>query len=130
MKLNTDSLLTSKKIIRACLGGLIVVLLAVLWIVVYSSKQEVVFSEPFNLSLFLKDNLEHIPDKMIDFRVLDTLGDPVRDSLIKFDWSEGGRITFQTDHRGVISMQFEEDFLDSDVIVSAEQKGGKVSILW
>ena len=50
--------------------------------------------------------------------------------LLRFEWVEGGRMDFQTDHDGILSMQFEVDILENEIMVSSTSKNAKISVTW
>ena len=99
-------------------------------IVACSSSNYTEFSEPFELSSFLKNHIQELPGQMVCFQILDALGEPIAYDLLKFEWMEGGRMDFQTDQDGTLSMQFEKDMLENEVMVSAKSEGAKIRVTW
>jgi len=80
-------------------------------------------SLPFSLNEFLQEN--GIDDKSheIRFQILDQQGHPVPFGLLRLEWPENGaRMSFQTDGEGGLSMHFDEDMRQSQVMVSADIK--------
>ena len=88
------------------------------------------FLIPFELSAFLKNHIHKLPGQPVEFQILSKLGEPVPYGLLRFKWVEGGRMSFQTDRNGILSMQFERDILDYEVMVSPESKGAKLRVTW
>ena len=64
------------------------------------------------------------------FQILDTGGEPMPYDLLRFEWVEGGRMDFQTDQDGTLSMQFEKDMLENEVMVSTTVEGTKIRATW
>lgn len=125
------SVLISNKLKRIYLGGgILLILLFMLWLIVRPPRTEIVFSIPFEVSSFLKDNLQDVPNQVVDFQVLDQQSEPISNGLIKFGWTEGGSLSFQTNLDGVLTMKFEKDFLEQEVMVSTESENGKVRVTW
>lgn len=94
------------------------------------AEDDRVFSEPFELSGFLKNNVDKLPGQTVRFQVLSRLEEPIPYGLLSFQWVEGGRMSFQTDHDGILSMQFEQDILDYEVMVSPESTDTKLRVTW
>ena len=88
------------------------------------------FSDPFELSAFLKNHIRKLPGQPVQFQILSQKGEPIPYGLLKFQWTEGGRMSFQTDQDGVLSMQFEKDILDHEVMVSPESTEAKLLVTW
>lgn len=125
------SILTSSKLKWIYLGiGIFFVLLFVLGFISRPPRTVMVLATPFEVSSLLKDNLEDAPTQAVSFQVLDPQNEPVSNGLITFEWTEGGRISFQTNLEGVLTMKFEEDFLDQEVMVSTEVEEGEVRVSW
>ena len=125
------SVLISNKLKRMYLGGgILLILLFMLWLIVRPPRTEIVFSSPFEASSFLKNNLQDVPNQVVGFQVLDQQGEPISNGLIKFGWTEGGSLSFQTNLDGVLTMKFEKDFLEQEVMVSTESENGKVRVTW
>lgn len=95
-----------------------------------SSQNHIDFEEAFELSSFLNTHIQELPGQRVQFQILTRQGDSVPFGLLRFQWVEGGRMSFQTDPDGVLRMEFEKDILDYEVIVSAESKGHKVRVTW
>lgn len=95
-----------------------------------SSENHTEFSVPFELSRFLKSHIHKLPGQPVQFQILSMQGEPVPYGLLKFQWVEGGRMSFQTDQDGVLSMQFERDILDHEVMVSPESTEAKLRVKW
>lgn len=89
-----------------------------------------IFSDPFELSAFLKNHVHKLPGQTIRFQILSILEEPMPYSLLSFEWVEGGRMSFQTNRDGVLSMQFESDILDHEVMVSPEATKAKLRVTW
>ena len=107
-----------------------ITILIFLVIVACSSSNHTEFSGPFELSSFLKNHIQGLPGQMVCFQILDTEGEPIAYDLLKFEWVEGGRMDFQTDQDGTLSMQFEKDMLENEIMVSAKSKGAKIRVTW
>ncbi len=88
------------------------------------------FSEPFELSSFLKNHIYKLPGHTVQFQILDSDGEPIPYDLLCFEWVEGGRMSFQTDQDGTLSMQFENDMLDNEVIVSTNSERTTIRVVW
>lgn len=88
------------------------------------------FSEPFELNAFLKNHVHKLPGQPVQFQIISMQGEPVPYGLLKFQWVEGGRMSFQTDMDGVLRMQFEQDILDYEVMVSPETPAAKLRVTW
>ena len=85
--------------------------------------QQTEFTGSFNLSTFLKENIMGDEAHQVDFQILGPDDAPVSFGLLRLEWVDnGGRMSFQTDGQGRVTMHFEEDFLEWDVIASAETK--------
>ena len=95
-----------------------------------SPSEQKEFSAPFELSSFLRNQIQELPGQTVRFQILDLNGEPVPHGLLRFDWIEGGRMDFQTDQDGTISMQFEKDMLENEVIVFAKSERGKIKVTW
>lgn len=95
-----------------------------------SPSNQTEFSEPFELGRFLKNHVQELPGQTVQFQILDTDSEPVSYGLLRLKWVEGGRIDFQTDQDGKLSMQFEKDMLENEVIVSAKSGGAKIKVTW
>lgn len=67
---------------------------------------------------------------MVQFQILDAEDEPMPYNLLRFEWFEGGRMDFQTDQDGTLSMQFEKDMLENQVRVSPESAGTKIRVTW
>ena len=93
-----------------------------------SNQEE--YSAPLELSSFLKDQIQELPGQTIRFQILDISGEPMPYGLLRFEWTEGGRMDFQTDQDGTLRMQFEADMLDHKVMVSAKSKDAKIRVTW
>ncbi len=80
------------------------------------------FAPKFNLAVFLK---ERVPLALteVTFQVCGADKKPLPYGLIRFDWVDNdGRMSFQTDADGKIAMKFDEDILESEVLISIDQK--------
>ena len=95
-----------------------------------SAPNEKEFSAPFELSSFLENHIQELPGQMVRFQILDAADEPMPYNLLRFEWIEGGRMDFQTDQDGTLSMQFEKDMLENEVRVSAESEGSKIRVTW
>ena len=107
---------------------LLIFLLILLAACSHSEQKE--FSTPFELSSFLRNQIQELPGQTVRFQILDLNGEPVPHGLLRFDWIEGGRMDFQTDQDGNISMQFEKDMLENEVMVFAKSERGKIKVTW
>ena len=105
-------------------------LLMLFFLFACSSSNQTEFSEPFELDRFLKNHVRELPGQTVQFQILDTDSEPVSYGLLRLKWVEGGRMDFQTDQDGKLSMQFEKDMLENDVIVSAKSEGEKIRVTW
>ena len=94
------------------------------------SENHIEFSEPFELSAFLKGYVHRLPGQTIQFQILSVTEEPIPYSLLMFEWIEGGRMSFQTDQDGSLSMQFEKDILEYEVKVSPESMDAKLRVTW
>ena len=88
------------------------------------------FEDAFELSSFLKTHVPKLSGQVVEFQVINGQGGPVPFGLLKFQWVEGGRMSFQTNPSGQLHVEFENDILEYEVMVSAESKGNKVQIRW
>ena len=88
------------------------------------------FEEAFELSSFLKTHVPKLSGQVVEFQVVNGQGGTVPFGLLKFQWVEGGRMSFQTNPSGQLHVEFEEDILEYEVMVSAESKGNKVRVRW
>ena len=95
-----------------------------------STPNHLEFDADFELSSFLSTYVRELPGQRIQFQILTQQGDPVPFGLIRFQWVEGGRMSFQTDPKGVLDMEFEKDIMNYKVMVSAESKENKVRVTW
>ena len=94
------------------------------------SEHHTEFSAPFELSAFLKNHIHGLPGQPVQFQILSRQEEPISYGLLRFQWIEGGRMSFQTDQDGILSIQFEKDILDYEVIVSPESAGAKLRVTW
>lgn len=86
-------------------------------------EQELTLPIPFRLDAFLKENIEDFNHNEVAFRIKDQAGNPVPYALFKMEWSDnGGRMSFQADEKGTITMHFAENMLDSEITVSVDTK--------
>ena len=108
----------------------VLIISSLLLLVACSSLNQTEFYAPFELSSFLKNHIQQLPGQMVQFQILDTDDEPIPHDLLHFEWSEGGRISFQTDQDGTLSMQFEKDMLENEVMVSAKSDWGKIKVVW
>lgn len=100
------------------------------FLVACSPSNHTEFSASFELSSFLKDHVFKLPGQVVRFQILDSEGEPIPYDLLRFEWVEGGWMSFQTDQDGTLSMQFEKDMLENEVIVSAKSKRAKIRVIW
>lgn len=107
-------------------------IVCLVWISVVgcSTPNHLEFDEAFELSSFLKTHIRESQERGIQFQILTLQGDPIPFGLLRFQWVEGGRMSFQTDPNGVLDVEFERDILDYEVMVSAESKDAKVRVTW
>ena len=105
-------------------------LLILLFFFACSPSNRIEFLKPFELSLFLKNHIHELPGQTVQFQILGTDGEPISYGLLRLKWVEGGRMDFQTDQDGKLSMQFEEDMLENKVMVSAKSEGAKIRVAW
>ena len=102
-----------------------------LWIIACSpSENHTEFSTPFELNTFLKNHIHKLPGQTVQFQILSAFEEPIPYGILRFQWTEGGRMGFQTDQDGILSMQFEKDILDHEVIVSPESVDAKLRVTW
>lgn len=94
------------------------------------SSNQAEYSSSFELSSFLKNQIQELPGQIVRFQILDPDGEPIPYDLLSFEWVEGGRIDFQTDRDATLSMEFEKDMLENEVKVSAKSEGAKIRITW
>lgn len=109
---------------------LLLLLLCVAVISCVPSGDQAEFSTPFELSTFLKTHIRRFPGQSVEFQVLSIQGEPIPYGLLAFQWTEGGRMSFQTDQDGLLSMQFERDILDYEVMVAPESADAKLRVKW
>ena len=95
-----------------------------------SSPNHIEFEEAFELSSFLKTHIRELPGQKVQFQILTLQGESVPFGLLRFQWVEGGRMSFQTDPNGQLRMEFEKDILEYEVMVSAEANKSKVRVTW
>ncbi len=88
------------------------------------------FDEAFELRAFLKTHIRELRGQRVQFQIRTRQGDPVPFGLLRFQWVEGGRMSFQTDPNGMLNMEFEKDMLDYEVIVSAESEDSRIRVTW
>ena len=105
-------------------------MLLVLGMAACSPSNQTDFSAPFELSSFLKTHVREFPGETVKFQILDKRGEPIAHALLRFEWVEGGRMDFQTDPTGSISMQFEKDMLENEMMVSTKSEGAKIRVVW
>ena len=67
---------------------------------------------------------------MVQFQILDPSGEPMPYAILRFEWIEGGHMDFQTNQDGTLSMQFEKDMLENEVMVSTKSEVSKIKIVW
>ena len=103
---------------------------SLLLLVACSPSDYTEFSSPFELSSFLKNHIQELPGQIVRFQILGPGGEPVSYDVLRFEWVEGGRLDFQTDQDGTLSMQFEKDMLENEVMVSAKSEGAKIKVTW
>lgn len=97
-------------------------LLLALFLVSCQPGQDTWFESQFNLTSFLKESAPTAYTE-ITFQVCDKNKKPLPYGLLRFNWEDnGGRMSFQTDDKGQISMKFEEDILESEIVVSIDEK--------
>ena len=94
------------------------------------SENQIEFSAPFELRVFLKNHIHKLPGQPVQFQILSLKDEPIPYGLLKFQWVEGGRMSFQADQDGILNMQFERDILDYEVIVSPEIADAKLRVMW
>ena len=94
------------------------------------SADHIEFEDAFELTSFLTTHIRELPGKNIRFQILTRQGEPVPFGVLRFQWVEGGRMSFQADPRGWLHIEFEKDILDYEVMVSAETKGTKIRVTW
>lgn len=88
------------------------------------------FSDSFELSWFLKTHVQELPGQMVIFQILDPVREPIPYDLLIFQWVEGGRMSFQTNQDGKLSMQFEKDMLENKVRVSTKSEVATIRVTW
>lgn len=92
--------------------------------------ESIEFEDAFELSSFLKTHISKLSGQIVEFQVINNRGGTVPFGLLKFQWVEGGRMSFQTNPSGRLYIEFEEDILDYEVMVSPESKDNKVRVRW
>lgn len=105
-------------------------LFILLLVVACSSSNRTEFSAPFELSSFLKYHIQELPGQTVKFQILDLDGEPIPHDVLHFEWTLGGRIGFQTEQDGTLTMQFEKDMLENEVMVSAKSEDAKIRVTW
>lgn len=95
-----------------------------------NTPENIEFEDAFELSSFLKTHISKLSGQIVEFQVINDQGGTVPFGLLKFQWVEGGRMSFQTNPSGQLYVEFEKDILDYEVMVSAESKGNKVRVRW
>lgn len=105
-------------------------ILVLLLFLACSPSEHTEFSAPFELSSFLKNHVPELPGQKVRFQILDTAEKPIPYALLRFEWVEGGIMDFQTEPNGSLTMRFEKDILENEVIVSAKSENAKVRITW
>jgi hypothetical protein len=89
------------------------------------------FQGPFQLRSLLMSNEGDLTGRKLEFQVRTTLGDPVPWALLSLNWEDGGRITFQTNQDGALSLSFEKDILEHSVTVDVEKRTNVVvNVIW
>ena len=88
------------------------------------------FEEAFELSLFLKTHVPELLGQVVEFQVINCQGGAVPFGLLKFQWVDSRRMSFQTNPSGQLHVEFERDILEYEVMVSVESKDNKVRIRW
>ena len=88
------------------------------------------FLVPFELSSFLEHHIQEFPGQTVKFQILDVDDEPIPHDVILFEWTAGGRIGFQTEQDGTLTMQFEKDMLKNEVMVSAKSEDAKIRVTW
>ena len=71
-----------------------------------------------------------MPGQAVKFQILDADGEPIPHDVLRFEWTEGGEIGFQTERDGTLTMQFEKDMLENEVMVSAKSAEAKIRVTW
>ena len=74
-----------------------------------STSNHLEFDKAFELSSFLRTHIRELEGHRIQFQILTQQGDPLAFGLLRFQWVEGGRMSFQTDPNGVLDIEFEKD---------------------
>ena len=114
--------------------NLLIFLFLLLSIVACSSSDHTEFSEPFELSSFLKKYVQDLPRQIVKFQILNQDSEPIPYALLRFQWVEGGRMDFQSNRTGILSMRFEKDMLENKVLVSPKleraSERAKVRVTW
>ena len=106
------------------------VLLSLLFLMACSPSNRTEFLTPFELSSFLKHHIQELPGQTVKFQILDFDGEPIPHEVLHFEWTEGGRIGFQTEQDGTVTMQFEKDMLENEVMVFAKSEDAKIRVIW
>ena len=110
--------------------GFLISILLVILLVACSPSNQTEFSLPFELSSFLKNHIQELSGRIVRFQILNPRGEPMPYGILRLEWVEGGRMDFQTDQDGTLSMQFEKDMLENEVMVSANSEGAKIKVTW
>ena len=95
-----------------------------------STPNHLEFDEAFELSSFLKTHIRELTGQKVEFQILNQHGEAIPFALLKFEWIEGGRISFQTNPNGQLRMEFEADVLEYEIMVSAEVNRSRVRVTW
>lgn len=95
-----------------------------------SAPNHLEFDEAFELSSFLRTHIRELSGQQVAFQIITERGEAASFGLLRFQWVEGGQMSFQTDPKGILHMEFEEDILAYEVMVSAELRGAKVCVTW
>ena len=106
------------------------VLFILLFLGACSPSNRTEFSAPFELSSFLKHHIQELPGQTVKFQILDADGEPIPHDVLRFAWTAGGEIGFQTEQDGTLTMQFEKDMLENEVMVSAKSEDAKIRVTW
>ena len=88
------------------------------------------FNDRFELAALFVSH-PTLVNRMLKFQLLDREGEPIPWCLLRLEWDEGGRMSFQTDQDGVIWLVFESDIISNKVTVSAEStRDARIRLQW
>jgi hypothetical protein len=84
--------------------------------------QEHSFATPVALAALLETPGVRDPSSECELQILDGSGQPVPHALLRMQWPEAGRLAFQTDERGLLTVRLCDPLESAGVMLSAEDK--------